>query len=499
MKSLRLERAPGASTHLGAAGRPIRGREVEPRASVPRGTRLAGPIGRCLVWALVVALGVALLFVPSVSGEPGGPPATDEMTAPSPAPVHGPPTVVSVRATGVINPVMAGYMIRGIEHAEASGAEAMVILLDTPGGLETSMREIIQAILDSDVPVVVYVYPPGGRAASAGLFITMAGHVAAMAPNTNIGSAHPVGIGGDGGSPQPADQTMSDKVTNDAVALIKGLAERRGRNAEWSERAVRESVNVPDGEALRLGVVDLLADDVPSLLEKLDGREVKLARGAKTLRTAGVAVAPVDMGFLERFLHLISDPNIAYILLTVGVYGLIYELASPGAVFPGVAGVLSLILAFYSLGMLPINYAGLVLIVFGFALLVAEVLVTPGIGGLAIGGVLSLLIGSLLLLNGAPPYLSISLWVIGTAVATTAGFFLILIRGVARTYRKAPSTGLPALIGAEGIARSELSPEGSVFVEGELWHARAANGPIAKGTRVEVLAVEGLTVVVRKV
>ena len=437
---------------------------------------------RLLLPTLLIALGLALLAL---------------------APAGAAPTrrVDVLRARGVINPIMAGYVTRGIDRGEADGAEAVVVELDTPGGLDTSMREIIQAILDSDVPVVVYVSPPGGRAASAGLFITMAAHVAAMAPSTNIGSAHPVSIGGGGIAGQeqpPPDQTMTDKVTNDAVALIKGLAQRRGRNADWAERAVRESVNVTDAEALRLGVVDLVADDLPSLLAQLDGREVVLARGSRTLHTASAAVEVVDLGFVERFLHLISDPNIAYILLTVGVYGLIYELASPGAILPGVAGVLALVLAFFSLGMLPINYAGLALILFGFALMVAEVLFVPGVGALAAGGVVSLLLGSALLLSGAPGYLSLSPWVIGSVVATTAGFFLIVLRGVVRTYRRPPSTGVSGLLGSEGVARTDLSPEGMVFVQGELWRARVKDGSIPRGARVEVMAVEGLSLVVRR-
>lgn len=433
------------------------------------------------LWAVLTVLGLVLLW-PSPTGGASG--------------RH----VEVLPARGVINPIMAGYIQRGIERGQANGAEAVIIQLDTPGGLDTSMREIIQATLNADVPVVVYVSPPGGRAASAGLFITMAAHVAAMAPNTNIGSAHPVSIGGGiGGQAQPTpDKTMTDKVTNDAVALIRGLAQRRGRNVEWAEAAVRESVNVPETEALRLGVVDLVADDLPSLLEQIDGREVTLARTGRTLHTRGATAQVVELGFLERFLHLISDPNIAYILLTIGIYGLIYELASPGSILPGVVGVLALIMAFFSLGMLPVNYAGLALILFGFALMVADVLLMPGAGALAAGGVLSLLLGSLLLLSGAPPYFSLSLWIIGTVVATTSGFVLILVRGVARSHSRPPSTGVPALVGSAGEARTDLRPEGMVFVQGELWRARVKDGHLAKGARVEVVAVDGLTLVVRK-
>ena len=415
----------------------------------------------------------------------------------------GPRHVETLRATGVVNPVLSGYIVRGIEQANRNGAEALIIQLDTPGGLDTSMREIIQATLNSDVPVVVYVSPPGGRAASAGLFIASAAHVAAMAPNTNIGSAHPVSLGGSAGGEdaQAPDAAMTEKVTNDAVALIQGLAKTRGRNVDWAERAVRESVNVTSDEAVRLGVVDLVAEDLPDLLKKLDGREVKLPHEARVLRTADAPVQSVEMNFLERFLHLISDPNIAYILLSVGVYGLIYELASPGAILPGVAGVFALVLAFYSLGTLPINYAGLGLILFAFLLFGAEVIIAPGTGGLAFGGILSLIFGSFLLLSGAPAYLSLSIWVVGGVVLTTMLFFLVVVRSVVRSYHRRPATGAPALLGAGGTARTALptgEEGGMAMVAGELWRARSLEGEIPAGSPVEVVKVEGLTLTVRR-
>jgi membrane-bound serine protease (ClpP class) len=261
---------------------------------------------------------------------------------------------------------------------------------------------------------------------------------------------------------------------------------------------VRESVNVTADEAVRLGVVDLVAEDVPALLNAVDGREVKLAHGTKTLHTAGAGLSGFDMGVLERFLFLISDPNIAYVLLTVGVYGLIYELANPGAILPGVAGVFALVLAFYSLGTLPINYAGLALILFGFALFIAELLIAPGVGALAVGGAVSLVLGSLLLLNGAPAYMALSPWVIGGVVTATVLFFGVALRAIIRSTRRAPATGASALVGAPGVARTDLAPDGMVFVAGELWRARASDGEIPEGATVVVTQVDGLTLTVRR-
>lgn len=432
--------------------------------------------GRRLIWLFFLLVGLCLFVVSPITGQAEG------------------RSVLVLPAEGVVNPVLASYITRGIDLARATGAEALVVELDTPGGLDSSMREIIQATLASDVPVIFYVYPPGGRAASAGLFLTMAGHVAAMAPSTNIGSAHPVG-----GEGQALDETMSAKVTNDAVALIRGLAARRGRNADWAERAVRESVNVPAEQALELHVVDLVAPDLPTLLRDVDGREVQLASGPRVLHTAGLPVETVEMGFLERLLHLISDPTIAYILMSVGTYGLIYELASPGAIFPGVAGVLAIVLALYSLGTLPIDYAALVLIGFGFILLVADLAFMPGVGILAGGGLVSLTLGSLLLLYTLPPYMTLSPYAVVGVVGTTALFFFVVMRGVIRVSRRPPAIGESAMVGQRGTARSDVQPSGGmVFVDGELWKARTADGPVARGDAIEVVGIDGLTLIVRK-
>ncbi len=427
-------------------------------------------------WALLILLGLAL----SIGLFPSGPAAA--------ANSH----IDVLRVRGIIDPAMAGYIERGISQAEADGAAAVVIELDTPGGLMDSMREITQRIISSQVPVVMYVAPPGARAASAGVFITYAAHIAAMAPNTNIGAAHPVDLGG-----QQQDQTMVDKATNDAVAAIRSLAERRGRNADWAERAVRESISATEQDALRQNVVNLIADNRDALLQRLDGREVELATGRVTIHTAGAAVRVLDMNLIESFLHTISNPNIAYILLMVGVYGLIYELASPGAIFPGVVGVISLLLAFYSLGTLPVNYVGLGLIFFAVAMFIGEAFITSH-GLLTIGGVVALALGSVMLINVPSPYGTVAWPVIAGVVLATAGFFFFVVVAILRVRLRPVTTGQEAIAHAHAVARTDLAPEGYVFLEGELWRARAENGSIPKGSIVRVVRQEGLTLFVER-
>ncbi|MCL5074639.1 MAG: nodulation protein NfeD [Chloroflexi bacterium] len=397
--------------------------------------------------------------------------------------------VLSVK--GVINPIVAGYIGRGINTAERDGAQCLVIELDTPGGLDVSMREIIQAIVRARVPVVAYVAPAGARAASAGTFIVMAAHIAAMAPNTNIGAAHPVSISGE------VDKTMAEKVTNDAVALIKGLAEQRGRNAAWAEQAVRQSVSVTAKEALDLRVIDLTADDLTALLNKIDGREVILPQGSVTLHMRGARLNWIEMNFIENLLHTISDPNIAYILLILGINGLIFELANPGAIFPGVIGAICLILAFLALGTLPLSHTGLALIILAFVLFVTDLFVTAH-GILTAGGIVALLLGSLLLINSPAPYIAISTNVIIAVVGFTGLFFAFVIGKVIRAQRQRAVTGYEGLVGARGVARTDLKPEGVVFVQGEHWEALSEEGEIGRGAPVQVVGVKGLKVIVRK-
>jgi membrane-bound serine protease (ClpP class) len=403
-----------------------------------------------------------------------------------------------VSARGIVNPTLAHYVTRSIDQAERDGAGAVVIALDTPGGLDSSMRQIIQRILAAQVPVVVYVAPPGARAGSAGVYVTYAAHVAAMAPNTNIGSATPVAMG-EGGEQQMSPE-MRAKVTNDATAYIRSLAEQRGRNADWAEKAVREGANITAQEALSTGVVDIIAADVPDLLRQLDGRTVTTAAGPVTLRTGDAPVQRIEMGLVDAFLHAISDPTIAYILLSLGTMGLFFELSNPGSVLPGTVGGICLLLGFYALGALPVNYAGLLLMAFALLLFVIDVF-TPTHGVLTVGGLVSFLLGSLMLFNvpEAAPWLSVSLWTIGGVTGIMAAFFLVVARLVARSQHLKAVTGREGLIGQIGRAKSVLDPDGMVFVGGALWEATVVDGPVPTGARVEIVDVEGLHLLVRPV
>ena len=360
------------------------------------------------------------------------------------------PVVVVLTARGVINPAMAGYLARGISEAERLGATAVIIELDTPGGLDTSMREIMQTIINAHVPVVVYVSPQGARAASAGMFITVAAHVAAMAPSTNIGSAHPVTIGGPlpGGQDQPKpDPTMTEKVVNDAVAKIRGLAELRGRNADWAEQAVREAVNITADQALQLGVIDVVAPSLDALLDTVDGRPVTTMAGEVTLQTRDAEIVPVDMNLVEQFFQILSDPNVAYILLSLGLLGIFLELANPGAILPGVVGGIFLLLGLFALGNLNVNWAGVLLMAFGFILFIAD-LYLPTHGVLTVGGIISFALGSFLLMQSPiSPVFQISRAVILTVTALVAISFLAVITLVARAHARRPATGKEGLIG----------------------------------------------------
>ena len=401
-----------------------------------------------------------------------------------------------VRVRGVVNPTLAHYVSRSIDQAEQEGVQAVVIQLDTPGGLDSSMRQIIQRILASRVPVVLYVAPAGARAGSAGVYITYAAHVAAMAPNTNIGSATPVSMG-EGGEQQMSPE-MRAKITNDAAAYIRSLAEQRGRNADWAEQAVREGVNITAQEALNLGVIDVIAPDIDDLLRQIDGRTVTTAAGAATLSTADASVRRIEMGVVDAFLHAITDPTIAYILLSLGTMGLFFELSNPGSLFPGTIGGICLLLGFYALGTLPVNYAGLLLMAFALLLFVVDVF-APTHGILTVGGLVAFLLGSLLLFNvpEAAPWLSLSLWTILGVTGVMGGFFLVVARLVARSMKQTPKVGREALIGQIGRARTPLNPGGMVWADGALWEATVDGGAIEAGERVEVVEVEGLSLRVR--
>jgi len=401
--------------------------------------------------------------------------------------------VVPIR--GIINPAASSFVDRAIGQAEQSGAAAVVIEMDTPGGLDTSMREIIKRIIASRVPVIVYVAPSGARAGSAGVYITYAAHIAAMAPSTNIGSAHPVAMSETG--EQQMSDTMQEKVTNDAVAYIKGLAQSRGRNAEWAEKAVRESVNITAQEALDLKVINVVAPDLPTLLEKVDGMQVQLSTGTTTLKTKGLPTQRLEMTPLESLLHVISDPTIAYILLSLGTLGLIFELSNPGAILPGVVGGICLLFALFGLGTLPINIAGLLLIGFGFLLFAADIF-APTHGILTAGGAVSFVLGSVMLINTQnAPFLAISTSAIVTVSVAMTAFFTLVVGAVVRSRRKRPTIGQEALVGQTGRTRTALDPAGMVYLDGALWKAVAETGRIAEDEPVEVVKTQGLTLVVR--
>jgi membrane-bound serine protease (ClpP class) len=403
------------------------------------------------------------------------------------ASAEGSGRVLHLAVEDAITPVTSRFIVDGIAAGEREPVEGVVIQLDTPGGLDTSMREAAKAILGSSVPVIVWVGPSGARAASAGMFLTLAAHVAAMAPGTNIGAAHPVGIGG---GMSPIDSTMASKVLNDAVAYARSIAALRGRNAEWAERAVRQSVSLEAEEAVRQGVCDLIATDIPDLLRQVDGRGVQTSDGTDTLRTAGIEVREYGMGFRERLLAILVNPNIAYLLFLAGILGIFFELSNPGAILPGVIGGISLILALFAFQNLPVNYAGVMLILLAVILFVVEIKV-PSHGALMIGGILSLLLGSLMLFRTRGANIYLSLGVIVPALVITAGFFVLAVTLAIRAQKRRPVTGIEGMVGEVGIVSDDLAPEGRVQLRGESWQASAATR-IPKGIRVRVVAVKGL-------
>ncbi|NIS62994.1 MAG: nodulation protein NfeD [Proteobacteria bacterium] len=372
-----------------------------------------------------------------------------------------------IEINGVINPVAAKFITEAIDQSEEDGAQCLIIQMDTPGGLMDSMRAIVKKLLSARVPTVVYVSPSGARAASAGVFITMAAHIAAMAPSTNIGAAHPVTLG----SGQKENKAMMDKVVNDAVAQIKGIAEKRGRNVKWAEKAVRESVSITEAEALKLKVIDLVAPDLDSLLAKIDGRKVKIDSGTKVVATKGTTVNRRQMGWRYRFLDIISNPTIAYIMLMLGIYGIFFELSNPGAILPGVIGAIFLIFL-------------------GIILFIAEVKVTS-YGMLSVGGAVCMVLGSIMLAENLPDYMRISKVVIFPAVFVSAAFFLFAVTMALKARMKRPTTGVEGLIGELGVSESVLDPEGTVSIHGELWRAEC-DERIEKGERIKVVEVDNL-------
>jgi membrane-bound serine protease (ClpP class) len=399
--------------------------------------------------------------------------------------------VYLITVDAAITPVIAEYINKSIDTAEKNSAEAVIIELDTPGGLVDSMREIVKKMMSSDVPVIVYVGPAGARAASAGVFITIAANIAAMAPTTHIGAAHPVTMEG------KMDKTMETKIVNDLAAMARSIAVKRGKNATWAEQAVRKSVSITETEALKLNVINLIAPDIPSLLKEINGKTVDLITGKRKLDTTNAEVEEIKMGFRFQFLNAISNPNIAYILLILGLYGLYFEFSNPGAVFPGVAGAICLVLAFYALHTLPINYAGLVLIILGVGLFIAEAFITSH-GVLGLGGAISMAIGSVMLIESSSPFLQISWSVIIPVIGLSALLFIITVSLAVRVHRDKVDTGQEGMIGLEGEAKTAVHRTGQVFVHGEYWNAWS-DELIHEGDRIKVDAIDGLKLRVSKI
>ena len=395
--------------------------------------------------------------------------------------------VFIIELEGSINPGSAMYVARGLEKAAKQGAGLAILRLDTPGGLASSMRTIMKAILNSPIPVAVWVGPSGAGAASAGVMVTVAAHIAAMAPGTNIGAAHPVTAGG-----KDIEKTMSEKVVNDMAAYARGIAEDKGRNGEWVEKAIRESVSITADEALENNVIDLVAKNIDELLQKIDGREVEVAGGKITLKTAGLKKIYFHPGWRDRVLRTISDPNIAYILMMIGLAGLYFELSHPGAIFPGVIGAISLILAFFSFQTLPVNYAGLLLIGLSIIFFIAEVKVASH-GILSIGGLISLTIGSIMLFEDARVSLNLML----PTILLVGGFFVVVASLAFRAYRVRPMSGTDGMLGKVGMVKERIDPEGLIFVHGEYWRAKSRER-VEPGEKVEVEGVEGLVLSVKK-
>jgi len=401
------------------------------------------------------------------------------------------PKVSLVKVAGAINPAVSDYLLRNLKESAARGDTLLLIEMDTPGGLDSSMREIVKGILASPVTVAVYVAPSGARAASAGAVIALSAHIAAMAPGTNIGAAHPVAIG------EQPDKVMSEKLLNDAEAYVEGIAGKRGRNIEIAKKMVRESISIPAEKALAENVIDLVASDRRDLINKLEGREITAAGREIVLRLKGAELVPHEMGLREKILDAIGNPNVAYVLMMIGMMGLFFELSNPGVILPGVIGGISLILALFAFQTLPVNYAGVLLIILAIILFIAEIKIVSH-GMLTVGGVIAMILGSLMLFESPEPYLRLSWSVILPTVLLTTLFFGFAVAKVIKAYKRRPVTGGEGLTGEEGRADTDIMPEGKVFVRGEYWDAESPER-IIKGEKVVVTAVDGMRLKVRKI
>ncbi len=411
-------------------------------------------------------------------------------------PVFGEDAVAAfdvITVDAAITPAVSEYIIKSIEESYSARSQGLIILLDTPGGLDLAMRDIIKETLNSPIPVILFVHPSGARAASAGVMITMAAHVAAMTPGTNIGAAHPVAMGVGG----KMDETMAKKIENDAVAYAVSIANKKGRNAEWVEDAVRKSVSITAEEALTLNVIDIVANDVTELLDKIDGKTITLPSGDVTFKSKGALINEKTMGLRERILTTLSDPNIAYLLLMIGLAGLYFEFAHPGAILPGVVGGISLIISFFAMQTLPVNYAGILLIIFGIILFIAEIKVVSH-GMLTVAGIICLVLGSLMLFESPIPAMRVSLRVMIPTIAIVSLFFVGVISLAVKAQMRKPATGMEGMIGKEGKAITGVYEDGKVFIKGEVWNASSGDA-IEEGEPVRVIGVKGLNLTVEKV
>lgn len=397
-----------------------------------------------------------------------------------------------IKINAAITPPIAEFILQSIDESSKEGADGLIIFLDTPGGLDLAMRDIVKGILNSAIPVLVYVHPAGARAASAGVVITMAAHIAAMTPGTNMGAAHPVGLGG--GS---TDKVMMEKVENDAVAYLRGIASKRGRNENWAEQAIRKSESIAAEEALKIKVIDFVAEDLNHLLEQVNNKEVIVASGKIVLKTKGAIINERKMGTRQQILSTITDPNIAYILLLLGLAGLYFEFSNPGVLVPGIVGAISLILAFFALQTLPVNFAGVLLILFAVVLFVAELKVVSK-GALTIGGVISLVMGSLLLFDSPDPAFRVSLQVMLPVLTAVTLFFVTIIILALRAQLRRKRTGQEGMIGEQGITMTDVFETGKVFIKGEYWTAWSDSN-IEKGKKVKVVKVLGLKIKVEEI
>jgi membrane-bound serine protease (ClpP class) len=459
---------------------------------------------RRIILATLLSLGALLLF------QGGADNSADAATA-----AGAKDTAVLLTIDGVIGPATADYFLHGLEKAQERGAGVVILQMNTPGGLDSAMREIIQAIIGSPIPVISYVAPSGARAASAGTYILYASHVAAMAPATNLGAATPVQVGGGmpgmpspkkpPGQEQPQDENegqevmgnesaMRHKVVNDAVAYIKGLAELRGRNAQWAEAAVREAVSLTATEALEKNVIDSVASGVGDLLQQAHGKPVKVGNSTVTLQTQNMVIEAVEPDWRNELLAILTNPNVAYILMLIGIYGLIFEFSSPGAIVPGVVGAICLLLALFAFQAIPINYAGLGLMVLGVLLMVAEAFV-PSFGALGIGGVIAFVIGSVMLVDTDSPVYGVSPVLIVSVASISSVLFLVVVIAAVRAQRRRAETGEEAMVGARGMVLDDFDKYGQVRVMGEIWKARSPQ-PLQKDQEIQVDAMDGLTLIV---